>query len=75
MAFNWGEAKARKLLRRKPVARGDGENSKEVQQLANRLICKGYARQHAYAKARAMLKQQYRKTDAQILSGGSCSKK
>jgi hypothetical protein len=69
MAWNWGEAKARKLIRRKPVACGDGENTKEVQELANRFICQGYTRQRAYAKARAQLKQQYRKTDAKILSG------
>lgn len=75
MAWNWSETKARKLMRRKPVALGDGENTKEVQELANQLIRQGHTRQKAYAKARAKLKQEYRKRDAKLFSGGTCSKK
>ncbi len=75
MAWNWSETKARKLMRRKPVPLGDGENSKKVQELANQLMRQGHTRQKAYAKARAKLNEEYRKKDARFISGGKCSKK
>ncbi|HAT76618.1 MAG TPA: hypothetical protein DCS19_07185 [Flavobacterium sp.] len=74
MARNWNETKAHEMMRRKPVALGDGENSKEVQELANQLICQGSTRQKAYAKARSKLNEEYRKKNAKFFSGGTCSK-
>ena len=75
MAWNWSEKKARQLINRKPVAFGNGENAKEVQELADKFIRQGDTRQKAYAKARANLKHEYRNKDAQFYPGGSCSKK
>lgn len=75
MAWNWGDKKAQKYIQRKPVPIADGENSKEVKELADRYIRQGCTRQKAYAKARARLNEEYRSKDAKIYSAGSCSKK
>lgn len=57
------------LMRRKPSTQGDGQNSKEVQEMASRLICKGFTRQAAYAKARRKYNEEYRKQGRRFYSG------
>lgn len=71
MAWNWGTAKARKLIRRKPSLEGDGENSAELRELADKYIRRGYTRQRAYAQARKELDQSFRKRSKRFFSGGA----
>lgn len=71
MAWNWGNEKARKLLRRKPSVEGDGENSAELRELADKYIRRGYTRQRAYARARKELEQPFRKRSKRVFSGGA----
>lgn len=59
MAWNWNGKKKSVYAYKKPKSGAFGENSKELVELANSLIRKGYTRQYAYAKARAILKENY----------------
>lgn len=61
------------LMRRKPTAIGDGENSDAVAKLANELIRRGHTRQAAYAKARKKFREEYRKGNKKMLQGGGAT--
>lgn len=63
------------LMRRKPSTQGDGQNSKEVQEMASQLISKGFTRQAAYAKARRKYKEEYRTSGRRFYSGGGVKPK
>ncbi|GAA0623189.1 hypothetical protein ACFPTY_03495 [Halomonas beimenensis] len=69
------ERQKRIKMRRKPVAIGDGQNSKKVAELASELIRRGYTRQAAYAKARRKYREQYRKGPKRMLQGGGATPK
>ena len=47
MAWNWSQRKSNTNIQRKPVTKGDGENTPEVHALAERYIKLGNTRQKA----------------------------
>ncbi len=75
MTWNWGNAKRKKLSRRKPSLEGGDENTAAVVKLAESYIRRGYTRQRAYAQARKELHQSFRSKRKKALRGGAVSPK
>lgn len=75
MTWNWSRSKKAKVIRQKPDLHADGQNSKELVDLAHKYIRAGYTRQKAFARARAELQQPFDKQPMRELRGGSASSK
>lgn len=67
--------KQRQSQYRKPSKYGNGDNSKELVDLAGLLIRKGMTRQAAYAEARRQLSEPFGKVHNPVVSGGKSSSK